>query len=96
MGNDIAMQIAAMNPIAICQEDVPNNVLEKEREIIKEQITDAKNPEIVQKMVEGRIKKFYKENVLLEQQFIKNDKIQIKDYLTKFGAKVSSYKRITI
>jgi len=70
---DIAMQIAAANPTYLCREDVPAADIEHEREIIKAQAREEGKPEkVIEKMVDGRIEKFYKENCLLEQAFIKD------------------------
>lgn len=79
---DIAMQIAASRPEYVSREDVPQAVLEKEKEILRQQALNEGKPEkIVDKMVEGRIEKFYKENCLLEQEFIKNPDITIQQLL---------------
>ncbi|MCF6096723.1 translation elongation factor Ts [Thermovorax subterraneus] len=70
---DIAMQIAASNPKYISRNDVPQEVLEREKEILKAQaINEGKPPHIVDKIVEGRLEKFFEENCLLEQPFIKD------------------------
>ncbi|NLU09614.1 MAG: translation elongation factor Ts [Tepidanaerobacter acetatoxydans] len=70
---DIAMQIAASNPKYLSRDDVPHDVIEKEREILKTQALNEGKPEkIVEKIVDGRIEKFYEENCLLEQPFIKD------------------------
>lgn len=70
---DIAMQIAASNPKYISKEDVPEEVIKKEREILKVQAMNEGKPEhIAEKIVDGRIEKFYEENCLLEQPFIKD------------------------
>jgi elongation factor Ts len=70
---DIAMQIAASNPLYVRREDVPAEALEKEREILRAQaLNEGKPAHIVDKMVEGRIGKYYEENCLLEQSFIKD------------------------
>jgi elongation factor Ts len=70
---DIAMQIAAANPKYVAREDVPQSELDKEREILRNQALNEGKPEkIVDKMVEGRINKFYEENCLLEQAFVKD------------------------
>ena len=70
---DIAMQIAAANPEYVRREDVPEMILEREREVLKAQALEEGKPEkIIDKMVEGRVEKFYKENCLLEQDFIKD------------------------
>jgi elongation factor Ts len=70
---DIAMQIAAANPRYISRDDVPKEVIDKEREILKAQALNEGKPEhIAEKIVEGRMEKFYEENCLLEQPFIKD------------------------
>lgn len=81
---DIAMQIAASNPKYISEKDVPDEVIEKEKSILKAQALNEGKPEhIIDKMVEGRIKKYYKEVCLLEQPFIKNQDISVKDLITE-------------
>ena len=76
--HDVALQIAASNPLYLCKEDVPAEVLEKEKNILREQALNEGKPEkIVDRMVEGRIKKYYDENCLLEQAFVKNPDITI-------------------
>jgi len=81
---DIAMQIAAAKPEYIRKEDVPAEVVEKEKEILRAQALNEGKPEkIVDKMVEGRIEKFYKEVCLLEQPFIKDPDKTIKQLLTE-------------
>ena len=83
LGNDICMHIAATNPISIKSEDVDQSLVEKEKEIFFEQAKDSGKPEnIIEKMVEGRLKKFYKENVLLEQDFVKEPSKTITDLIT--------------
>lgn len=86
---DIAMQIAAQNPKYVSREDVPAEVIEKEKEILRQQALNEGKPEhIVEKMVEGRLEKFYKEVCLLEQPFIKDPDVTIKDILTQKIAKI--------
>lgn len=81
---DVAMQIAAAKPEYVRREDVPAAVLEKEKEILRAQALNEGKPEkIVERMVEGRIEKFYKESCLLEQPWIKNPDITISDLLTE-------------
>ncbi len=80
-GKDVAMQIAAVNPTYLSREEVAPEVLEKEKEILMQQaINEGKPANIAEKMVSGRISKFYKENCLLEQAFVKDDKQSISDY----------------
>ena len=80
-GKDIAMQIAAANPSYLNKEEVPAEVLEKEKEILTQQaINEGKPAAIAEKMVAGRINKYYKENCLVEQEFVKDDKQTITAY----------------
>ncbi len=81
---DVAMQIAASKPTYVSREEVPADVLEKEKEILKAQALNEGKPEsIVDKMIVGRIEKFYKEICLLEQPFVKDPDKSIKDLLTE-------------
>ena len=84
---DIAMQIAASNPIYVKREDVPENVIKKETEIIKAQ-SSGKAESAVQKMVEGKLAKFYEEICLMEQPFIKDTNVKVKDVLASMIAKI--------
>ena len=80
-GKDVAMQIAAANPSYLNKEEVPAEVLEKEKEILTQQaINEGKPAAIAEKMVAGRIAKYYKENCLVEQAFVKDDKQSITVY----------------
>lgn len=89
LAKDIAMHIAAMNPIAIDREDVPAEVIEKEKEILRAEASASGKPEkVVDKIVEGRLEKFFTEQCLLEQAYIKNPDITVKDYLYAIIAKV--------
>ncbi|MDP7037439.1 MAG: translation elongation factor Ts [Candidatus Marinimicrobia bacterium] len=84
LAHNIAMQIAATNPIALSREKVPQRVLEREKEIYSEQAKSSGKPEnIIAKMVEGRINKFYQESCLLEQNFIKDPDKKLKDIVTE-------------
>ncbi len=81
---DIAMQIAASRPEYISKEDVPADVLEKEKDILRAQARNEGKPEkIIEKMVEGRIEKYYKDFCLLEQQWIRDPEKTIKQLLTE-------------
>ncbi len=89
IAKDVAMQAAAMKPSYVFIEDVPQDVLNREREILKEQsINEGKNADIAEKMVEGRIKKFYKEVCLAEQAFIKDNDISVNTYVTNNGGEI--------
>jgi len=83
LGNDIAMHIAATDPLAVSVEDISHELVEKEKEIYSDQAKKTNKPaEIIEKMVEGRLKKFFKENVLIEQDFVKDPNKTIKDIIT--------------
>ena len=83
LGNDIAMHIAATNPLGVSREDIPEDVINKEKEIYSEQAKSSNKPDnIIEKMVEGRVNKYYKENVLLEQDFVKDSNQTIEDLVT--------------
>lgn len=81
VAKDIAMHVAAMNPSYLVSSDIPEDVLNKEREIIREQsMNEGKPVEIAEKMVEGRIRKFFKEVCLVEQEFIKDPSLSVGNY----------------
>ena len=72
-GKDVAMQIAAMNPVAIDKDDVDSKTIERELEIAKEQIrAEGKPEEMVEKIAAGKLNKFYKDSTLLNQEFVKD------------------------
>lgn len=86
---DMAMQVAAANPKYVTREEVPQEELDHERSVLKEQALNEGKPEkIVEKMVEGRLEKFYKEIVLLDQPFIKDGDKSVNDLLTELIAKI--------
>jgi elongation factor Ts len=87
---EVAMQIAAMNPLYIKREDVPADVIAKEKEIYRAQMKDSGKPEnVVEKIVEGKLDKYFKEVCLLEQAYIKDDKrnieVFLKEKISKLG-----------
>jgi len=97
LAKDIAMHIAASNPVCLDQGDVPEDLVNREKRIFLEQASSSgKSPEIIEKMVTGRMKKFFKEITLLGQSFIKDPDISIKDLLDKSEAKVQSYIRYEV
>ena len=92
---NVAMQIAAANPVGITPEDVPAEIIEKETEIYKAQALETGKPEnVVEKIAEGKLKKFFKENCLLEQQYIKDTSLSVQDVLNDTVAKTGE--KITI
>lgn len=98
VGKDVAMQIAAMNPIAVTRDEVDASVVDKELEIAKEQlINEGKPAEIAEKAAQGKLRRFYEERVLLEQKFVKDNGISVKEYLKQQGAPlVRSFHRIQL
>jgi len=84
---DLAMQIAASHPRYLSKEDVPKEVLEKEKDIIKAQIK-GKPQNVIEKIVGGKLEKFYEDACLMEQLFIKDTNVKIGDYLTSMIAKI--------
>lgn len=89
LGKDLAMQVASARPLYVSREDVPNEVLEKEREIYREQALGEGKPEkIVDRIIEGKLKKFYSETCLLEQPFVKEDDISVDERVHRTIAKL--------
>jgi len=84
---DVAMQIAATNPMYVKREDVPASALAKETEIIKAQLT-GKPAASVEKIIEGKLNKFYEDACLMEQPFVKDPSLKIKDILTSMIGKI--------
>lgn len=85
---NIAMQIAATNPLSVDREGLPPDVLEREREIYATQAKESGKPEkVIEKMVEGKMKKFYSEACLLEQPYVKNPDITVQDLMNDLIAK---------
>jgi len=86
---DIGMHVAATNPRFLNREAVPTDILEKEKEIHRAQLRDQKKPEaMMEKIIEGKLNRFYEENCLLEQAFVKNPDVTIGDYLKDTIAKI--------
>ncbi len=95
LAHNISMHIAAMRPQFINESDIDSSTLEKEKEIYTEQLKNEKKPEpIIKNIVEGKIKKFYTENCLLYQNFIKNDQMTISDLIKETIAKVGENVKI--
>lgn len=97
LGRDLAMHIAASNPLCVTAEEVPPETLEKEREIFRAQALASGKPEaIVEKMVEGRIRKFFEEVTLVGQPFVKNPEQSVGDLLKQSGARVVRFARLEV
>jgi elongation factor Ts len=98
-GKDVAMQIAAMRPISLDKDGVPTDMIEREIEIGKEQARAEGKPEaMLEKIAMGKLSKFYKDYTLLNQEFIKDNKFSVSQYLDNVskGMTVAAYKRIGI
>ena len=97
LARDIAMHIAAVNPMVVRPEDVPEDVLAKESEIYAAQARESGKPdEIVEKMISGRLRKFVSEVSLLEQQFVKDPESTIRDLLAEVGADIVQFVRYEV
>lgn len=91
IGKDVAMQVAAMSPICVKREEVPQNVINKEIEIYKEISRKESKPEnILEKIAQGKLNKYYQENCLIEQAFIKDNSKSVGDLLKEFNSKHGS------
>lgn len=97
VGRDVAMQVAALNPIAAHIKDVPEDVQNKELEIGRESAKLAGKPERILDMIaQGKLKRFFKDNVLVEQAFVKDASKRVKEVLKQAGAQVHSYVRFAL
>ncbi len=97
VGKDIAMHVAASGPLAIGEADMPSDVIEKEREILLAQAVDSgRPPEIQEKMIAGRMKKYLREVTLLGQPFVKDPDQTVEKYLESAGASVSAFSRFEV
>ena len=96
---DVAMQVAAMNPLALNKEGIDQATVEREVSVAKEQaLAEGKPENIVEKIAMGRLNKFYKENTLLNQAFVKNDKLSIQKMLEEVDKdlSVSAFERVSL
>ena len=94
---DVAMHVAASNPICIDNEGVPEEMVSREERIFREQAASSgKPPEIIDKMIQGRMKKFFKEVTLLGQPFIKNPDMTVNELLKESKAEIISFKRYEV
>jgi len=99
VARDIAMQVAAMNPVALVPEEVPQSVVDSEMEIARDKARQAGKPEnLLDRIAEGALQKFYKESTLLQQEFVKDSKINIKQYLQQQDKNLTAtaFKRVTL
>ena len=99
LGREVAMQVAAMNPVAIDKEDVDKAIVDHEIEIGKEQARQAGKPEnLLEKIAMGKLNKFYKENTLVNQEFIKDNKKSVGQYISEYDKelRVVAFKRLQL
>ena len=97
VARDVAMHVAAMNPTAIRRSEVPSELVERESHVIKEQVmAEGKPAEIAEKMVTGRLNKFYKEICLEEQAFIKDSNMSVLDYVKSNGGTIDAMIRFGV
>ncbi len=97
VGQDVAMQIAALDPIAVTRDEVPEEVQEKEKEIAREAaLSDGKPEHIIDRIAEGKLERFFEDNVLLEQAFVKDASVSVKDILDSAGVNVKRFVRYAL
>ena len=99
VARDVAMQVAAMNPIAVRPEEVPSDIIEKELEIAREKAREAGKPEnLIDRIAQGSLQKYYKEFTLLQQEFVKDPKQTIEQYLKAQNKEltVTAFRRFTL
>ncbi|MCC8155396.1 MAG: translation elongation factor Ts [Tannerellaceae bacterium] len=99
VARDVAMQVAAMNPVAVRPEEVPQKTIDTEMEIARDKARQAGKPEnLLDRIAEGALQKYYKENTLLQQEFVKDSKLTIAQYLQQQNKDltVTAFKRVTL
>ncbi len=98
VAKDVAMQTAAMNPIALNEEGVDASVIEKEIEIAKDQLRQEGKPEaMLDNIAKGKLKRFFKDNTLVNQAFIKDSKVSVANYVKTIGdVEITSFKRVAL
>ena len=99
VSKNVAMQVAAMNPLALNENSVDSSIIEKESEIIKEQLVKEGKPEnIIDNIMLGKLNRFYKDITLLKQSYIKDSKISVEDYVKSIdkGLSIASFVRVSL
>ena len=98
VAKDVAMQAAAMNPIALNEDGVEQNVIEKEIEIAKDQLRQEGKPEeMLDKIAQGKLRRFFKDNTLVNQDFIKDNKVSVSKYVKSIGdVEITDFKRVAL
>ena len=99
MARDVAMQVAAMNPVAVRPDEVPQHIIDQELEIARDKAREAGKPEnLLDRIAQGSLQKYYKENTLLQQEFIKDARLSIEQYLHSANKELTviAFKRFTL
>ena len=97
LAKDVAMHVAAVNPQVVAPADMPEDLVAKEKEIYTAQAAESgKPPEIIEKMIGGRVKKFLAENSLVEQAFVKDPDVTVGKLVSAAGAEVASFVRFEV
>ncbi|MCS3859641.1 translation elongation factor Ts [Salinibacter ruber] len=96
-GRDVAMQVAALEPIAVTRDEVPNEVKEEEREVAREAAVNEGKPEhVIDNIVEGKLERFFEDHVLMEQAFVKDSSVSVKDMLDDADLSVAQFTRYAL
>jgi elongation factor Ts len=96
-GRDVAMQVAALEPIAVTRGEVPEEVKEEEREVAREAAVNEGKPEhVIDNIVEGKLERFFEDHVLMEQAFVKDSSVSVKEMLDKAGLSVKRFVRYAL
>lgn len=97
VGRDVAMQVAALNPIAATRDEVPQDIKDKEMEIARDAARNEGKPEkIIDRIAEGKLERYYKDHVLTEQPFVKDSSVKVGDLLSNAGLEVKGYVRFAL
>ena len=96
-GRDVAMQVAALEPIAVTRDEVPEDVKEEEREVARESAINEGKPEhVIDNIVEGKLERFFEDHVLMEQAFVKDSSVSVKEMLDDAGLSVNRFTRFAL
>jgi elongation factor Ts len=96
-GRDVAMQVAALEPIAVTRDEVPEDVKEEEREVAREAAVNEGKPEhVIDNIVDGKLERFFEDHVLMEQAFVKDSSVSVKEMLDDAGLSVKQFTRYAL
>jgi Translation elongation factor Ts len=99
MGHEVAMQVTAMNPVSISRNDCPKDVIDREMEVYRQEVKNEGKPEaMAERIAQGKLNKFFKERTLEDQEFVRNEKMSVKDYMKSIDpeAKVVAFNRYNL